>query len=351
MRPVKSIALVLLLVVCAATQVGCGSDAQSKPAEQEDEETAVPVEAGIVAVGMIDAVFSGTASLEADEEAAVVARAGGVVKDIFVEEGDRVRAGAPLAQLDDERLALELRRVEVLLDKLEREFERKKGLFDKQLISTVEYEQARSEHLLQEQIRDLAQLDLEFTTIRAPIDGTISRRDVKVGNMVQENEVAFHITDFDPLLAIMHVPERELQILNIGQKTALLIDALPGVRFEGFVKRISPTIDPATGTFKVTIEVQDRSSRLKPGMFGRVLVTHDTRENTLLVPKSAVVREDDQASVFVVRDSVAIRLPVVVGYENESSIEVVSGLTEGEHIITTGQGGLQDSSRVEVINN
>lgn len=350
MRQLELAILFTFFFSAAAMQVGCGSDAQSKPPESEESETAVPIEAALVTTGTIDAVFSGTASLEAEEEAAVVARTGGVVKAIFAEEGDIVRAGSPLVQLDDERLALELRRAEVTLEKLKQEFDRKKELFDKKLVSTEEFEQSRSEYHLQEQLRDLARLDLEYTTVRAPIDGTISRRGVKVGNMVQQNEIAFQITDFDPLLAVMHVPERELRILQNGQRAVVTVDALPGMSFDGFIKRISPVIDPTSGTFKVTIEVRDQSRRLKPGMFGRVFVTHDSREMALLVPKSAVVREDDEASVFVVRDSVAYKIPVTVGYENGESIEVVSGVSDGEQVVITGQGGLRDSSRVDIVN-
>ncbi len=342
--------LFLTLAFLAAPQSGCGNDAQSKAPAGSEAETLIPVESAVVETGSIDAVFTGTASLEAEEEASVVARAGGVVKEIFVEEGTYVQAGQPLAQLDDERLALELQRAEVTLAKLNLDFERNRELYEKKLIAPGEYETKKSDYDLQRQARDLARLELEYTTVRAPISGIISQRLVKVGNMIQRNEPTFHVTDFDPLLAIMHVPERELHRLEVGQKTVVLVDALPDGRFDGFVKRLSPIVDPATGTFKVTIEVTDRSRRLKPGMFGRVLLTHDTHENTLLVPKSAVVREDDESAVFVIRDSMAFRQPVVVGYENGRVIEILSGLAQGDRIVVAGQGGLRDSSRVESIN-
>ena len=342
--------LFLTLSLLILPQLGCGNEAQSKTPEEEEKEAAVPVEAAVVQTGSIDAVFTGTASLEAEEEASVVARAGGVVKQIFVEEGAYVRAGDPLAQLDEERLAIELRRAEVTLEKLKQDFERKGELHGKKLISDEEFQRAKSDFDLQAQVRDMAKLDLEYTTVRAPISGVVSRRHIKVGNMVQRNEAVFHITDFDPLLAVMHVPERELYKLKQGQRASVIVDALPNGRSDGFIKRISPVVDPQTGTFGVTIEVRDRSGQLKPGMFGRVLVVHDTHEKTLLVPKSAVVREDDEASVYVVRDSIAYKKPIVIGYENGESIEVVSGIEEGDTIVVTGQGGLRDSSRVEAVN-
>lgn len=339
----------LAIVVLVAPQLGCGNDAQSKTPEEQEDATSVPVEAAVVQSGSIDAVFTGTASLEAEEEAMVVARAGGVVKALFAEEGDYVEAGQPLAQLDEERLALELARAEVTLAKLRQDFERHQGLYEKQLIAPEEFERRKSDFELQKQARDLAQLDLEYTTVRAPISGIVSQRLVKVGNMVRQHDATFQITDFDPLLAVMHVPERELRRLRAGQQALVLVDAIPDGQFDGYVKRISPVVDAATGTFKVTVEVRHRSRRLKPGMFGKILVTFDTHENTLLVPKNSIVREDDEASIFVIRDSVAYRLPVVLGYENGKMIEILTGLTEGDEIVVTGHGGLRDSSRVETI--
>lgn len=350
MRLPARFAVPLGIIALSLTHLSCGNDAQSKAPAGEDVETVIPVETARVEAGSIDAIYTGTASIEAEEEAAVVARAGGVVTALYAEEGSFVEAGEPLAQLDDERLALELERAEVTLAKLSIDFDRHRELYEKQLIAPGEFETRKSEYDLQKQVRDLARLELEYTTVRAPISGVVSERLIKVGNMVQRNEPTFHITDFDPLLAVMHVPERELHRLDVGQRTTILVDALPDGRFDGFVKRISPTVDASTGTFKVTIEVRDRSGRLKPGMFGRVLVTYDTHENTLLVPKSSVIREDDEASVFIIRDSMAFRQPVVMGYENGRAIEVLSGLSEGDHVVITGQAGLQDSSRVESIN-
>ena len=350
MKPSHLAFLVLALSLVSLSQLGCGGDAQSKTPEEAEKEAVVPVEAASVQTGSIDAVFIGTASLEAEEDASVVARAGGVVKTILVEEGDYVRSGEPLVQLDEERLAIDLRRAEVTLEKLKLEMDRKGELHSKKLISDEEYQRVKSDHDLQVQVRDMAALELEYTTVRAPISGVISQRHVKVGNMVQRNDAVFHITDFDPLLAVMNVPERELHKLESGQRAAVLVDAVPDGRFDGFIKRISPVVDAQSGTFEVTIEVRDRSRRLKPGMFGRVLVTHDTHTNTLLVPKSAVIREDAEASVYVVRDSVAYKKPVVLGYENEQAIEIVSGIEPGDLVVVTGQAGLRDSSRVEAVN-
>ena len=197
---------------------------------------------------------------------------------------------------------------------------------------------------------NLAKLEVDYTTVRAPIAGIVSMRMIKVGNTLQMNSPTFMISDFDPLLAIMHAPERELGKLSVGQDALLIVDALAGGQFEGKIKRISPIVDATTGTFKVTIEVKDKSRQLKPGMFGRVQIVYDTHKETLLVPKEAVIVEDDEVALYIVQgDSQAFRKTVTRGYEDERFAEIIDGLEDGAQIITAGQGSLRDSAKVEVI--
>ena len=191
---------------------------------------------------------------------------------------------------------------------------------------------------------------MTYTTVRAPFSGIVSERLIKKGNMVATHAPTFRLTDFDPLLAVMHVPERELNKLRKGQRAELRLDALYGEVFTGAIKRISPIVDPTTGTFKVTIEVRNRSRQLKPGMFGRIRIVYDTRTDVLLVPKEAILAEDDESAVYVVRDSIAYRQVVETGYSNDEHMEIISGIDAGDIIITTGQNSLRDSSKVEVIN-
>jgi membrane fusion protein (multidrug efflux system) len=326
---------------------GCGAEANSSP----DTETppALPVEVATVERGPATARLTSTASLEAENEATVVARVAGVVEQVLVEEGQYVRANQPLAQLDDERLALEVRRADVSLQKLETAFERTKTMFDKQLVSRQTYEQARSEYEAQKVATDLARLELTYATIRAPIAGWVSLRHVKAGNMVRANAPTFEITNLDPLRAVLHVPERELAKLAVGQPATLQFDALPNQTFEGRVALISPVVDASTGTFRVTVEVRDRSRTIKPGMFGRVQVQYDQRENALLAPKTALIEEDDAISVFVVNDSVALQRTVKTGYSAGDRVEILEGLAAGDRVVLSGQTALRDSARVEVI--
>jgi membrane fusion protein (multidrug efflux system) len=329
-------------------QFGCGRGSHAE--SNGDEETAlVPVEVAEVSRGDISAFFTGTATLEAEEETQVVAKVGGVVEQILVEEGDYVTAGQILAKLDYEKIAVQVERARANLQNLEEEYQRSDELFRGNMISAQEFQKAKYDFERQKAEYDLASLDFEYTSIRAPISGVVAERLIKVGNMVLPNQATFSVTGMDPLLAVLHVPERQLGKLRVGHAASLEVDALAGAEFSGRIDRISPVVDPATGTVKVTVEVRDRTRSLKPGMFARVNIVHDVHTDAMLVPKDAVIAEDRESCVFVVRDSTAYRQTVETGYVNSSHIEVLSGVDEGDTVVTIGKGGLRDSTKVELV--
>ena len=109
-------------------------------------------------------------------------------------------------------------------------------------------------------------------------------------------------------------------------------------------------MDPQTGTFKITVEIDDSERRIKPGMFGRLSVVYDVHENALQVPRSAIVEDAGSVSVFVVEDDKAVRKAVTLGYGNRGMVEILSGLQDGERVVTVGQVSLKQDSRVTVIN-
>jgi membrane fusion protein (multidrug efflux system) len=343
--------LLTLTVGIALSLAGCGGNSGSSETQNKEEDSAVPVEVATVGTGDISAYFTGTATLEAEEETDVVAKVGGVVEEIFAEEGDHVDAGQVLARLDGEKLAFQVEQEKANFLKLESEFRRSQELFDRGLISDEEFQAKKYEYEFQKEAYNLARLDLEYTSIRAPIAGVIAERMIKVGNMVLLNEPTFRITGLEPLLAMLYVPEQHVNRLKVGQQTRLTVDAMEGEAFTGRIERISPVIDPTTGTVKATIAVQDSSGRLKPGMFARISITYDIHANTLLVPKDAIITEDRESAVFVVRDSIAFRREVRTGYVNADRIEVLTGLEPGEMVVTTGKGSLRDSARVELVSN
>jgi membrane fusion protein (multidrug efflux system) len=339
------------LVVCAFLLGACGQSGEGPDNEENEEETtAVPVEVGSPVRGDVYAVYSGTAPIEAFAEADVVAKVSGEVREILVEEGDDVVAGQIMARLDGDRLRLELNESSANLRKLQRDYERNVELKEKGLISSGDFDKIKYDMEALEASHNLARLELDYTQIRAPLDGVVSDRYIRLGNTISVGDPVFRVTSFDPLVAYLHVPEREYRNIEEDQVVGIEIDALQGQRIVAAVTRVSPVVDPETGTFKVTIEISDDQRRIKPGMFGRIFIVYDEHKNVLQVPRSAVLEESSETSVYVVKDDKAIRTPVQIGYSNSGMVEITDGLTDDDLVVTVGQVGLKDDAVVTVIN-
>ena len=332
----------LLLTAC---QQGAENDTQ------EDETPAIPVETATASRSDVYAMYSGTAPIEAFADAQVIAKVGGEVREILVEEGDDVTAGQLLARLDGDRLRLEVKQAESRLHKLQRDYERNVDLRDRGLISAGDFEKIKYEMDSLEAAYKLASLELSYTEIRAPITGVISERFIKIGNVLDVNPPSrtFQITSLEPLVSYLHVPEREYRRIQPGQTAVINVDALADSEFVANVARISPVVDPDTGTFKITVEVSDSTRRLKPGMFGRISIVYDVHQNALRVPRSAIVDEAGETAVFVVEGDTAHRRLVKVGFTDDGFIEIVDGLSDDDHFVTVGQAGLREGSKVTVI--
>lgn len=339
--------ILLSTVLLAACQAGEGD---SDAASNGDEVAAIPVEIASATRGDILAVYSGTAPIEAFADATVIAKVGGEVRQILVEEGDEVKSGDVLARLDGDRLRLEMEQAGANLRKLQRDYQRNVDLKDRGLISAGDFEKIQYEMEALQATFDLAALELDYTRIRAPIDGVISERFIKVGNTIAINAPTFHVTSFEPLISYLHVPEREYRRIDPGRKASIFVDALAGEEFTATVSRVSPVVDPATGTFKISIEITDPTRRLKPGMFGRINIVYDMHEDAMRIPRSAIVEEAGQSAVYVVADNVAERRIIRTGYADGGQIEVLEGLGETEVFVIVGQTSLKNGSKVSIIN-
>jgi len=330
---------------------GCGSDTNGAEPEAVDAPP-IPVEATAVRLGDIAAVYEATATLEAENSALVVSKATGVILEMLVEEGDRVQAGDLLARLEQERYQLEVNRARAQLDRLNNALERAEELHARQLISNDEYDRTRFDAQAQQAAYDIARMELDQTEIRAPIDGVITERRSKTGNLVTEHQVVFQIDDFEPLLAVLHVPERILNTLQTGQAVRMHMDALPAMTFSGHVERISPVIDPDTGTFRVTTVIIDHAQQplLKPGLFGTVQVVYNSHQAVALLDREALISEDGRHSAFVIgADDTVERRLLEIGFSEQGAVEVLSGLNVGDQVVTAGKSSLREGARITVI--
>ncbi len=350
----RRVSALLLMAMLVSVVLGLGAckkdgegDAQAKDAASKGPE-AVPVEVAAASRRPIAASYSGTAPLEARGESQVIAKTSGVALSVMAEEGQQVRAGQVLVRLDSARAALQAAQSASQMRKLEASYARSRQLAEQKLISANDIDTIKFDLENARAANRLANLELSYANVTAPISGVIAQRSIKPGNFVQINTPIFRIVDISRLEATLNVPERELETLKAGLPVTLQVDALSGKNFTGHVDRVSPVVDAGSGTFRV-ICAFDGGGLLQPGMFGRMQIDYDKRADALVVPRVALLDDEGDPAVFAVRAGKAVRVPIKLGYLDGAWAEVRSGLKQGDQVVIAGKTALRDGSVVQVL--
>jgi len=320
---------------------------------KEDEDPRVPVRVDPLKRGPISERIATSATVDSDQRADILVETNGTVETISVEEGAQVRAGQVLAVLRNPQLKGEFDRAKAEHDRAKEEFESLKSLFDKGFVARNEYETAAYTY-------DTARLTFEQSReaysareLDTPIQGTVSMRDLRYGEAVSPPKLAFQIVDLTKLKIDLSLPERDLSRVAKGQASRIRTEVLEGIEVGGKVQRISPVVDPQTGTVKVTIAVDPGQKDLRPGMFVNVDIIVNTHEDALLLPKRALVYAEGKPYIFVVDEedgeTIGVRRAVTLGFSEEDRVEVLEGASEGDRVIVVGQSTLRDKGRVKVV--
>lgn len=296
----------------------------------------------------ISQFFETHGALEAEREVDLVTRLAGPIIELKAEEGMKVRAGQLLARIDDREMRSSLAVSEVRLEETKLAYERVKRLFGSELVSQETVDQALANYQSAQGDYEQLKIQLQYSEIKAPFGGLVVLRYVKFAENLSVNQPLFRLSDFDPLLCPIQVPERQLSRLHAGQPAQLQVEAWPGESFAAKVLRISPVVDAETGTIKVTLEI-DGQSKLRPGMFASVFLEVETRENALVVPKAALALDALEDTVFVVANGIAERRTLKLGFRNSDSMEVLEGLQEGDQVVVVGQDGLSEGTPLEIL--
>jgi len=195
-----------------------------------------------------------------------------------------------------------------------------------------------------------AMVTLNKATIEAPITGVISKKYVDEGDMVGPGKPLLRIVQIETVKVIGGVAERYLRQLEPDRtKVTVKTDAYPEDEFQGTVYRLGVAVDPVTRTGEVEIRVPNPDMRLKPGMFARMTIVLQERQNVVVVPDSALIREQDRVYVFVANSGKAHRREIKLGLLQSEYYEVLEGLSPSELVITRGHRQIEDGQAVEVI--
>jgi membrane fusion protein (multidrug efflux system) len=310
---------------------------------------ATPVEVTPITRGEIASFLLYNSTLETEEMADVYSRIPGLVEDIFVEEGDRIKKNQPLLQIEKDEYLLEEQKARLEYDKQKSEFQRFEALKEKNLISMEEFETARLSLRQAELQWKQAKLNLDYTMVRAPINGLVGERQVRLGDRIQTSTQLFVVTNPREKVVKLFVPQDELPKCYLNQAAIISTDVLPETDFEGWVKRISPIVDPTSGTFKVTAGVKDNQNFLRPGMFVSVKLIVDVKQNALLIPKAALTYENERTYFFVVRSDSVVRLELRKGFEDAERVELLNDVADTSKVVVVGQSGLKEGSQIKVV--
>lgn len=336
----KQITGMLSLITIVVVATGCNNN---RATEQTPER--VKVRALKVAEREVDQTGSFTGTIESEVVNNIVPQTPMRIKNVVVEVGDRVRAGQKLAEMD----AVNLNQTRLQMENDKVEFERVDELYKVGGISKSVWDARKlAYNISQTAYRNL----LENTELRSPIAGLITRRNYDSGDMFNGGLPIYVIEQINPSKLIVHVSEALLTRVHLDMDVVVRLDAFANETFEGKVKRIHPSVDPATRTFPVEIQIKNPRERILPGMFARATFNYGAI-NRAMVPDRAVVRQSGTADhhVFVCLDGVARFRRVEIGQLIGNEFEVISGLEPGETVAVTALNRLNDGTEIEIENN
>ncbi len=345
----KTTLMIATLALSVVTLLsGCGVG-QASVADKEPVQAATPVPVEVANPFRADiyATYHATATIASDADAPVVARIPGEIVELLVEEGDAVVEGQVLARLDGERLRLEMLAAKANLEQARTEYARNVDLHSRGLISASMFDSLQYDLEALEATYELTRLNFEYAKIRAPISGVVASREVKPGQHLSINDVAFRITDTSELIAYLQIPQAELPKFAAGHSASIEVASMPGVNHPATIVRISPTIDTRNGTFRATAIIDNTAGNLAPGMFGSFTIAYEQHNDALLIPAAAVLDEDDETTVYVVDENEeVVRRDIETGIESNGKVEVLGGLDENDVVVVVGHSGLKNGSKV-----
>ena len=275
----------------------------------------------------------------------IAPQSGGRIQKINVDVGSFVSKGQVLAEMDQ----VQLTQSRLQLSNAETELGRLRKLYEQGGLSQSDYEAAELQYnVAKEAYRNLE----ENTILRSPIDGVVTARGYDRGDMYAMAQPIFTVQQITPVKLLVGVSETDYTKVKTGQKVSIVADALPGKTFEGSVKRIYPTMDAASHTFKVEVQVANADRALRPGMYCKVTVSFGDNRSAV-VPDEAVVKQlgSGQRFVYILNEDGATvhSSMVTLGRHLGGSYEILDGVKAGDRIAVSGASALKDGAKIEIV--
>ncbi len=343
LKPVRSLFFVLpLAAVTGLVLTGCKKSGGDAPPPQ-------PPTAVIFGKPVIEAVedtVAAVGSIEANERVEVKPEVSGLIQSILFKEGERVKKGAKLFELDSRKEAAQVAQVKAEEDLARQNSDRAKQLAGTKAISQQEVDQLASQVNVRAATRQVEEERLADRVIYASFDAIAGPRMVSLGQFVNAGSTLVTLVDLDKVKVTFRIPERQLAHVKVGQEARLTVGAYPDKKFTGTVDLINPEIDATTRTAQIRLLAENKDGLLKPGMFARVELVTGRRDNGVVIPEGALVAGLENFSVYLVTNGTARVQPVKLGVRMPGKVEIASGLAVTQEIVVSGTQKLVDGASV-----
>jgi RND family efflux transporter MFP subunit len=307
----------------------------------------VMVEADIVSLASFDKPFSYTGTFAAFREVMLIPQVHGEVTKVSFEEGDVVKQGKTLVQIDDDLLQAQYVAAEASYQTAKRNLERHESAAGSGGVSKLQLDNYElNMKSAESQLKQLSK-QIELSRMTAPFTGTITLRDVEPGSVVGGSPIA-RITDLTQLKLEISVPEKEIMLFKEGESAHISSDIYPGQIITGKIEYVADRGDNAHN-YAVRILIKNSgATTLKAGMYGTVIMSKDLNKNALIIPRTALLGSAKNPQVFVIEGDKAVLTKIQTGHTNNESIEVLSGLKESDVVVTSGHINLANGSNVAI---
>jgi len=310
-----------------------------------------------------------TGDILAKEQANIYSRVSGNIQRIYVDIGDYVRQGKLLAEIDRAIYLQNVRQTEGLFKQAKAtvennqvNYQRTNDLYEKGLLSKAELDNARTTLTVSEaQVESAlanyrnAQTQLSYCSITAPFSGYITKRlldrgsYVSVGGSAQSSTI-FTLSDINIVKVMVNVLEKDVPVLDKVQQAHVTSSVYPNEVFNAEVKKMSQSVDLATRTMPVEIDIENKEGKLKPGMFTSTELILSQENNAMILPSQCVIKDDKGTYVYQVnfKDSSAFKKYIQIGLQQDNNDQVTSGLADEDKVVLTGQTLLKEGSKVKI---
>ncbi len=342
---------VLLVVLTAAFAIAC-DEANNANNNAEDRVRQVPVETVAIELDDFNDFIRLTGTVEAIDDAVISAETSGRILSI-VNRGEHVEKGGVIAQLDDRLTRAQYSAAKTSFELADDTYNRLKALYADSIISTQDYNSARAQRDQAKAQLEQAEKQLQDVHISAPFNGRVEDRMIRSGELINPGQPVARLVNTDQVRIMAGIPERYAGDIREGSEVKLRFLSLADEVRESKVTYAGNVIDPDTRTFTIEVELSNPQKRIKPDMVADLQVQREMLSGVVIIPRTAIVRDEEGTFVFVVREEndrkVTELVSVRTGPASGAIIQIKEGLSEGDEVVVSGMRNLSSGDHLNIL--